>query len=456
MPTFNAVVMAAGQGTRMRSTLPKVLHELCGRPMVAWPVLAAQEAGAATVVVVGSPDVDLSAALPEGTTTAVQPVPDGTGGAVLAALAHLDGDAPVVVLSGDVPLVSAEAIAALVNAHAAGTAAATMVTTELDNATGYGRVVRDADGNVERVVETKAAGDATPEQLAIREVNTGIFCFDGPALAQALPKVGTDNAQGERYLPDALTVLRDEGETVAAHVVDDPGLVLGVNDRVALAEVRAIAQRRIHEQHMRAGVTIVDPASTLIDAEVTIGPDTVVEPSTYLRGATVVGGGARLGPASSIIDSRIGDGAAVRHSYLDQAELEAGASVGPFAYLRPGTVLREGAKAGTFVEIKNSDVGAGTKVPHLSYVGDADIGPGANLGAATITANYNAKTKVKARTTIGAGARTSVDTTLVAPVTVGEGAYTAAGSVVTQDVPDGALAVARARQTNIEGYADRE
>lgn len=447
--------MAAGQGTRMRSALPKVLHELCGRPMVAWPVLAAQQAGAARVVVVGSPDVDLSPALPEGVVAAVQPVPDGTGGAVLAALEHLDADAPVVVLSGDVPLVSAEAIRALVDAHVAGSATATMVTTVLDDATGYGRVVRDAQGNVERVVETKAAGDATPEQLAIREVNTGIFCFDGPALARALPQVGTDNAQGERYLPDALTVLRDEGQTIAAHVVDDPGLVLGVNDRVALAEVRAIAQRRIAEAHMRAGVTIVDPASTVIDVDVTIGADTVVEPSTYLRGRTTVGARAHLGPATSIIDSQVGDGAVVRHSYLEGVVLEQEATVGPFAYLRPGTVLRDGAKAGTFVEIKNSDIGAGTKVPHLSYIGDADVGPRANLGAATITANYNAKAKQKSRTTIGAGARTSVDTTLVAPVTLGDRAYTAAGSVITQDIPDGALGVARPRQKNIEGYADR-
>jgi bifunctional UDP-N-acetylglucosamine pyrophosphorylase/glucosamine-1-phosphate N-acetyltransferase len=452
---FSAVVMAAGQGTRMRSALPKVLHELCGRPMVAWPVLAATAAGAERVVVVGSPDIDLTAGLPAGTRTAVQPVPDGTGGAVLAALPDLATGAPVVVLSGDVPLVSAEALTALVAAHAASGAAATMVTTELPDPSGYGRVVRDADGHVERVVETKADGDATVEQLAIREVNTGIFCFDHAALVSALPRVGTDNAQGEKYLPEVLTLLRAEGATIDAHVVADPGLVLGVNDRVALSEVRALAQRRILEAHMRAGVTIVDPGSTLIDADVTIGRDTTVEPATYLRGATAIGEGAHVGPATTIIDSRLGDDTVVRHSYVQEAELQAGASVGPFAYLRPGTVLRDGAKAGTFVEIKNSDIGAGTKVPHLSYIGDADVGPGTNLGASTITANYNGKTKVKARTTIGADVRTSVDTTIVAPVSLGDGAYTAAGSVVVSDVPSRALAVARARQRNIEGYADR-
>jgi bifunctional UDP-N-acetylglucosamine pyrophosphorylase/glucosamine-1-phosphate N-acetyltransferase len=454
--SFTAVVMAAGQGTRMRSALPKVLHELCGRPMVAWPVLAAIEAGAGRVVVVSSPGVELAAALPEGTRTAVQPVADGTGGAVLAALADVAPGAPVVVLSGDVPLISAEAIARLVAAHAAAGAAATMATTMLDDATGYGRVVRDADGNVERVVETKATGDATPEQLRIREVNTGIFCFDHAALADALPRVGTDNAQGERYLPEVLTLLRAQGATVAAHVVDDPALVLGVNDRVALADVRAIAQRRILEEHMRAGVTIVDPGSTLVDAGITIGQDTVIEPSTYLRGATTVGAGAHLGPDTTIIDTIVGDATTVRHSYVQEAELRAGVTVGPFAYLRPGTLLREGSKAGTFVEIKNSDVGEGTKVPHLSYLGDADVGPNTNLGASTITANYNGKTKTKSRTTIGADVRTSVDTTLVAPVSLGDGAYTAAGSVVVSDVPDRALAIARARQHNIEGYADRE
>jgi bifunctional UDP-N-acetylglucosamine pyrophosphorylase/glucosamine-1-phosphate N-acetyltransferase len=438
--SFTAVVMAAGQGTRMRSATPKVLHEICGRPMVAWPVIAAQEAGADRVVVVSSPNVDLTAALPDGTRTATQPVPDGTGGAVLAALADVAPGLPVVVLSGDVPLVSSQAIQQLVEAHVASGAAATMATTILDDATGYGRVVRDqATGHVERVVETKAPSDATPEELQLREINTGIFCFDQAALADALPRVGTDNAQGEKYLPEVLAVLRDQGDVVAAHVVDDHALVLGVNDRVALADVTALAQRRILEDHMRAGVTIVDPASTRIDAGVTIGQDTTVEPGTSIKGATTIG--ARC---------------AIKCSYVDGATIEDGVSVGPFAYLRPGTRLRANAKAGTFVEIKNSDIGEGTKIPHLSYIGDADVGPDSNLGAATITANYDSKSKTKSRTTIGAGVKTGVDTTLVAPVSLGDGAYTAAGSVVTQDVPARALAVARARQRNVEGYADRE
>jgi bifunctional UDP-N-acetylglucosamine pyrophosphorylase/glucosamine-1-phosphate N-acetyltransferase len=437
--SFSAVVMAAGQGTRMKSATPKVLHEICGRPMVAWPVIAAQEAGADAVVVVSSPSVDLAGALPVSTTTATQPVSDGTGGAVLAALPATTPGVPVVVLSGDVPLVSARAIQELVDAHTASGAAATMATTVLDDAGGYGRVVRDAAGHVERVVETKAPGDATPAELEIREINTGIFCFDHAALADALPRVGSDNAQKEKYLPDVLTLLRADGHVVAAHVVDDPALVLGINDRVQLADVTALAQRRILEHHMRAGVTIIDPASTHIDATVTIGQDTTIEPGTTIKNCTSIG--ARC---------------TIRHSYLDGAMVGDGVSVGPFAYLRPGTRLRDGAKAGTFVEIKNSDIGEGTKVPHLSYIGDADVGPDTNLGAATITANYNGKTKEKTRTTIGAGVRTSVDTTLVSPVSLGDGAYTAAGSVVTQDVPARALAVARARQRNVEGYADRE
>jgi bifunctional UDP-N-acetylglucosamine pyrophosphorylase/glucosamine-1-phosphate N-acetyltransferase len=438
--SFSAVVMAAGQGTRMRSATPKVLHEICGRPMVAWPVIAAQGAGAERVVVVSSPNVDLTPALPEGTRAAVQPVPDGTGGAVLAALPDVAPGLPVVVLSGDVPLVSAAAIQALVDAHTASGAAATMATTVPDDASGYGRVVRHpTTGHVERVVETKAPGDATPEELLIREINTGIFCFDHAALADALPRVGTDNAQGERYLPEVLTLLRDQGDVVAAHVVDDPALVLGINDRVALADVTTLAQRRILEHHMRAGVTIVDPASTRIDVGIAIGQDTTIEAGTTITGATTIG--ARC---------------VIRCSYVDGATIDDGVSVGPFAYLRPGTHLRDGSKVGTFVEVKNSDIGEGTKVPHLSYVGDADVGPNTNLGAATITANYNAKTKAKSRTTIGADVRTSVDTTLVAPVSLGSGSYTAAGSVVTQDVPARALAIARARQHNVEGYADRE
>jgi bifunctional UDP-N-acetylglucosamine pyrophosphorylase / glucosamine-1-phosphate N-acetyltransferase len=428
------LILAAGQGTRMRSSKPKVLHELCGIPMVLWPVRAALAADAGRVVVVDSPARALAEVLPEGVELVVQPRSDGTGGAVRAAADHIDRDASVVVLSGDVPLVSSEAISELVEAHSSSGAAATMATAVLDDPSGYGRVVRDANGSVARVVETKKPGDATDAELEIREVNSGIYAFSGGALLDALPRLTSENAQGELYLPQTLDLLRADGALVAAHVVSDRRLMLGVNDRVALAHVRTLAQRAIVERHMRSGVTIVDPASVEIDIDVEIGQDTVIEPFTTIRGS-----------------SRIGRGCTVRHSYLVDCLLEDGVSIGPFAYLRPGAILRDGAKAGTFVEVKNSDIGAGTKIPHLSYIGDADIGEHSNLGAGTITANYDGH--AKRRTTIGKRVRGGVDTSFVAPVTVGDDAYTAAGSVVTADVPPGALAIARARQENIEGYA---
>jgi bifunctional UDP-N-acetylglucosamine pyrophosphorylase/glucosamine-1-phosphate N-acetyltransferase len=371
---------------------------------------------------------------------AVQERANGTGGAAEAALTAL-ADAPgedgtVVILSGDVPLIGAETIVELLDAHRAAAAQATIATTVLADPTGYGRVVRDAAGAFERVAETKTAGDSTEAEREIHEVNTGVFVFALDALARALPRLSTDNAQGERYLPQTLEVLRAEGAAVAAHVLDDPALVLGVNDLAGLARARETAQRAIHERHMAAGVRIVDPAATVIDVDVTIGADTVIEPFTSIRGGT-----------------RIGTGCTVRHSYLLDCVLEDGVSVGPFAYLRPGTVLRHGAKVGTFVEVKNSDVGAAAKVPHLSYIGDADVGEGSNLGAATITANYDGR--AKHRTTVGSRVRTGVDTTLVAPVSVGDDAFTGAGSVITEDVPAGALGIARERQRNVEDYAER-
>jgi bifunctional UDP-N-acetylglucosamine pyrophosphorylase/glucosamine-1-phosphate N-acetyltransferase len=447
------VILAAGQGTRMRSRTPKMLHDICGRPMIDWTVATALEAGAAKVVVVGSPHGELDGRLPDGVVLAVQPEPNGTGGAVLAAAPELDGTGPVLVLNGDTPLVTPAALRALVDAHGATGAAATLVTTVLDDPTGYGRVVRDADGDVERVVETKRPGDATEEELAIPEINAGVYAFDPSGLVDALGRLGDDNAQGELYLPAAVEILRRDGASVAALTMDDPSLLFGINDRVELARVRGIAQQRILEAHMRAGVTVVAPDTTVVDVDVRIGADTVIEPSTFLRGATTIGERCTLGPLTTAIDATFGDDVSVVHSYVQECEVRSGATVGPFAYLRPGALLREGSKAGTFVEIKNSDIGAGTKVPHLSYVGDADVGPGTNLGAATITANYDGRNKH--RTTIGANVRTSVDTTLVAPVTVGDEAYTGAGSVVTDDVPPGALAIARARQTNIEDYAER-
>ncbi|HEX7298454.1 MAG TPA: bifunctional UDP-N-acetylglucosamine diphosphorylase/glucosamine-1-phosphate N-acetyltransferase GlmU [Solirubrobacteraceae bacterium] len=448
MSSPTVVILAAGQGTRMRSRVPKVLHDLCGQPMIAWSVGAALQAGAGKVVVVDGPERELEGRLPDGVELAVQATPNGTGGAVQAAVGQL-GDETVLVLNGDAPLVTTDVLQGLLEAHAAGGAQATLGSMELEDPSGYGRIVRRGDGSVDRVVETKVEGDATDEELAIREVNAGVYAFDGDALKDALARLTPDNAQGELYLPSTVELL----DRVAAHPLDDPTAMLGVNDRVELARVRALAQARIHAVHMRAGVTIVDPASTLIDVTVGIGADTVVEPSSFLRGTTVVGERCTVGPLTTIIDSTLGDEVAVPHSYLTACEVRDGATVGPFAYLRPGTLLRERAKAGTFVEIKNSDIGEGSKVPHLSYIGDADVGPGTNIGAANVTANYDGSRKH--RTTIGADVYTSVDTTFVAPVTVGDGAYTAANSAITEDVPPGALGIARPRQTNIDGYAER-
>jgi bifunctional UDP-N-acetylglucosamine pyrophosphorylase/glucosamine-1-phosphate N-acetyltransferase len=447
------VILAAGEGTRMRSATPKLLHPLCGLPMIAWPVAAAREAGAGEVVVVDGPDRKLQQALDRSATIAVQQSPNGTADAVKAAAAHFGPGATVVVLNGDVPLIRPGTIKALTDAHARSGAAVTIATMELEDPSGYGRVVRAPDGTVERVVETKAPGDATERELHIREVNTGIFAFDGGSLLQALDEVRADNAQGELYLPDVLPIIRRHERTVLAFELRDPTETLGINDRVGLAQVTALAQRRILEGHMRAGVTIVNPDATVIDVVVTIGQDTVIAPFTCLHGATQIGTRSAIGPGATLIDAKVGDGATVLHAYIKEAEVGDRASVGPFAYLRPGTVLREGSKAGAFVEIKNSDVGAGSKVPHLSYIGDTDIGERSNIGAGTITANYDGYRKH--RTTIGSGVKGGVDTMLVAPVSLGDEAYTAAGSVITEDVPPGALGVGRARQQNIEGYAKR-
>lgn len=448
--------MAAGQGTRMKSAVPKVLHPVCGRALVAWPIAAAKEAGAGRIGVIVSPDRDISGALADGVEAIPQPEANGTGGALRAAAEVVAESETVVVLSGDVPLVSAELIADLLATHVGSGAAATVVTAVLDDAGTYGRVVRSADGSeVERIVEAKGgAGDATAEELEIGEINSGIYAFDGAAVAAVLADLSNDNAQGEYYLPDVLPLLKAAGGHVAAHVSDDPNVILGVNSRVDLAVIEAEARRQILERHMLAGVTIVDPASTWIDVDVEIEPDTRIEPGCSLIGASRVGTGSVVGPHTTMIDAAIGADVHVPHSYLVECAVGDRCNVGPFAYLRPKAELAEGAKAGTFVEIKNSRIGAGTKVPHLSYIGDADVGDGTNLGAATITANYDGY--VKNRTKIGHGARTSVDTTLVAPVEIGDSAYTGAGSVIDEDVPPGALGIARARQTNIEGYAERK
>jgi bifunctional UDP-N-acetylglucosamine pyrophosphorylase/glucosamine-1-phosphate N-acetyltransferase len=344
------VILAAGQGTRMRSTTPKLLHEVCGRPIIAWPVAAARAAGAGKVVVVEGPERPLEGVLDGEVTVAVQKEARGTADAVKAAAAHIDPDGTVIVLNGDHPLITSETLTGLAAARAQSGAAATLATAVLEDPSGYGRVVRAPDGTVERVVETKAPGDATELELRIREISTGIYAFEGAALLAALEQVRSDNAQGELYLPDVVPIIRAGERSVTAHEIADTS-ELGVNDRAQLAAVRAIAQQRIHRHHMLAGVTIVDPATTVIDVEVTIGQDTMIAPFTSLHGRTEIGTGASVGPLSTLIDSRIGARASVVHSYVKEAQVGDRGSVGPFAYLRPGAVVPEGSTTGALVEI---------------------------------------------------------------------------------------------------------
>jgi bifunctional UDP-N-acetylglucosamine pyrophosphorylase/glucosamine-1-phosphate N-acetyltransferase len=444
--------MAAGQGTRMRSDLPKVLHPVCGRPMILWPVMAASAAGADRIVVVVSPDRDLGDVLPDGVETVIQPESDGTGGAARAAIEQIGETDEVVILSGDVPLLSAEVIGDLLEEHRRQDASATVLTAILDDPASYGRVIRAQDGSIEKIVEAKTDGDGTPEELAVREINSGTYVFRAEALAEALPGLENHNSQGEYYLPDALTAIGRSGGRVIAWTSDDRAVNMGVNDRVDLASVEGEARRRIARAHQLAGVTVVDPDSTWIDADVTIGRDARIEPGCSLRGATEIGEEAVIGPLTTVTDCGIGARSSVVHSVLNLCEVLEGCEVGPFAYLRPGARLEDGSKAGTFVEVKNSVLGPGAKVPHLSYVGDADVGEGANLGAGTITANYDGIRKH--RTVIGPGVRIGVDTMLVAPVTVGAEAVTGAGAVIREDVPPGSLSVSENLQRNIEGYTE--
>jgi bifunctional UDP-N-acetylglucosamine pyrophosphorylase/glucosamine-1-phosphate N-acetyltransferase len=438
----------------MRSRLPKVLHPLCGRPMLLWTVHAAREAGADRIVVVLGEEADeVRGVLPDDVEVVIQNPPAGTGDAVAQGRDALAGAEHVIVLSGDHPLLDSSFITALAERHVSSGAAATVTTRELEDPGHYGRIVRNSEGGIDRIVETRNPGDATPEEIAIREINAGTYAFAVGPLFEALRGVRADNSQGEYYLGDVLPLMRAAGHEVAAHLTDDEAIGLGVNTRADLAVVAAAAKARLLEQHMLAGVTVVDPASTLVEAGVTIGEDTTIEPFSLLRGATAVGSGCTVGPGTTLIDSSVADEARVVQSYVQECEVGPRCMVGPFTHLRPGTRMAEGAKAGAFVEIKNSEIGPGVKVPHLSYIGDADLGEGTNIGAGTITANYDGARKH--RTRVGRNVRTGVHTSLVAPVSVGDEAYTGAGSVITEDIPSEALGIARARQENVEGYAER-
>ncbi|GHD14889.1 bifunctional protein GlmU [Streptomyces violarus] len=452
------VVLAAGEGTRMKSATPKVLHELCGRSLVGHVLAAAGELHPENlVVVVGHAREKVTAHLGEiapAVRTAVQAEQNGTGHAVRMGLEALGGsvDGTVVVVCGDTPLLTGATLDALAATHSADGNAVTVLTAEVPDATGYGRIVRDdATGAVTAIVEHK---DATDAQRSIREINSGVFAFDGLLLADALKKVRTDNSQGEEYLTDVLGILREAGHRVGASVAGDHREIAGINNRVQLSEARRILNDRLLNQAMLAGVTVVDPATTWIDVTVTFEQDAVVHPGTQLHGATHLGEGAEVGPNSRLTDTRVGAGARVDNTVAVGAEVGSDASVGPYAYLRPGTRLGAKGKIGTYVETKNATIGEGTKVPHLSYVGDATIGEQSNIGAASVFVNYDGREKH--HTNIGSHCRTGSDNMFVAPVTVGDGAYTAAGSVITKDVPPGSLAVARGQQRNIEGWVARK
>ena len=421
--------------------------------MLHWAIAAAREAGAAKVIAVIRPGEGVEDALPDGVIAAPQTTGEGTGAAVQAARQHVDPGQTVVIMSGDHPLTSVETMRGLVAAHEQEQAAATLLTTDLLDPAAYGRVVRGPDGSVERIVETKYPDQVDPAHLAIREINLGAYAFDGDALYAALDKVGQEH--GEVYLTGVFEVFRREGKPVAAYRTDDVLAAQGINTRKDLMEVERIARMRLIEQHALGGVSFPNPETVVVEVDVQIGEDTVIEPGCVLRGGTSIGKGCTIGPNSTLIDADIGDRVTALHAFITSAVVGDDVSIGPFAYLRPGTRIANGAKIGTYVEVKNSNVGEGTKVPHLSYIGDADIGADSNIAAGNITANYHAGRKTKSRTTIGEGVKTGVDTMFVAPVDVGDGAYTAAGSVITDDVPPGALAVARAEQKNVEGYAER-
>ncbi|MFJ8233056.1 bifunctional UDP-N-acetylglucosamine diphosphorylase/glucosamine-1-phosphate N-acetyltransferase GlmU [Streptomyces sp. NPDC094448] len=452
------VVLAAGEGTRMKSKTPKVLHDICGRSLVGHVVTAARELDPEhLVVVIGHAAEQVRGHLTEryaGTRTAFQAEQNGTGHAVRIALEELGQSVTgtVVVVCGDTPLLSGGTLTALAATHADDGNAVTVLTAEVPDSTGYGRIVRDSvSGAVTAIVEHK---DASEDQRAIREINSGVFAFDGQLLTDALGKVRTDNSQGEEYLTDVLGILREAGHRVGASVAADHREILGINNRVQLAEARGLLNARLLERAMLAGVTVVDPASVQVDATVVFEPDSIVHPGTQLLGATRLAEGAEVGPNTRLTDTVVGAGARVDNAVADRAEIGDGASVGPFAYLRPGTRLGVKAKAGTYVEMKNATIGEGTKVPHLSYVGDATIGDFSNIGAASVFVNYDGE--AKHHTTIGSHCKTGSDNMFVAPVTVGDGAYTAAGSVITKDVPAGSLAVARGQQRNIEGWVARK
>ncbi|MFM6841358.1 MAG: bifunctional UDP-N-acetylglucosamine diphosphorylase/glucosamine-1-phosphate N-acetyltransferase GlmU [Candidatus Planktophila sp.] len=455
MSLETVVILAAGEGTRMKSQTPKVLHKIAGRSLLGHVLAAVETLTPQHVrVVVGSGREKVEqhiAAIAPKVTTVFQEHRGGTGHAAQLALADLKPSGTILILAGDTPMLTGESLAQLLEGHHAGGFTASVLTAEHPDPTGYGRIIRGDDDSLVRIVEEK---DADEFEKAIEEINSGVYAFDAVKLAGAIGKLRNDNAQGELYLTDVIEILRNEGGKIAAVCIEDFTETLGVNDRVQLAEAAALLRDRINEKLMRSGVTIVDPTTTWVDATSTISQDVTLLPGTAISGDSTIGAGAIIGPRTTLVDCTVANGAEIKESYATSAVIGENASVGPFTFLRAGTNLAANTRAGAFVEMKNATVGEGSKVPHLSYVGDASIGEGSNIGAATIFVNYDGVEKH--HTTVGDHVRIGSDSMLVAPITIGDGAYTAAGSVITEDVPAGAMGVGRAKQRNVIGWVLRK
>jgi bifunctional UDP-N-acetylglucosamine pyrophosphorylase / glucosamine-1-phosphate N-acetyltransferase len=452
MSDLVTVVLAAGKGTRMKSVLPKVLHCVGGKSMLQHVLDAARAAGAErNIVVVGFGGEQVKASIGAQAEFVVQKEQLGTGHAVQQTAGLLkNAKGTVMVLCGDTPLLTGDLLKKLYDEHKATGAMATVLTAIMPDATGYGRIIRTASGTVEKIVEHK---DASETERQIREVNSGIYCFEAEALFAALESVNCDNAQGEYYLPDVLEILKNKGEKIWAVAADDYESTLGINSRVQLSGAEKILRRRKNIELMDGGVTIMDPDSTFVDMDVIVGKDTVIYPFTWLEGVTRIGEGCEIGPNSRFTNTTIGNHVTAHFSYAHECEIEDDVIMGPYVHLRPNTKITKNVKIGNFVEVKNSTIGNGSKLPHLSYIGDCDMGSGVNMGCGTITVNYDGKTKF--RTKIGNNSFVGCNSNLVAPVTVGDGAYVGAGSTITKDVPPSDLAIARARQKNIDGWADK-
>jgi len=446
------IILAAGKGTRMKSDLPKVLHPVCGVPMIQHVVAVANQISRRRpLVVIGHKAEKVSVILGEEVDYVLQEKQLGTGHAVMMAAPQLqDFSGDLLVLYGDTPLITTESLTKLVAEHQRAKSSVTVLSVEVENPTGYGRIIRDEHGRLERIVEEK---DASSEEKIVKEVNTGIYIFNYPDLAEALRCIEPKNAQGEYYLTDVIALLAARGKKAGAVPCPNSEELLGPNDRLALAETDRIMRRRILENLMTEGVTIIDPASTYIELQVEIGRDSIIYPGTFLQGKTKIGVGCQIGPYSQLRDSQIGDASIVRFSVLEQVKTGEGVNIGPYSFLRPGTVVEKKGKVGGFVETKNTHIGEGSKVPHLSYIGDCLIGAGVNIGAGTITCNYDGY--AKHQTTIGDEAFIGSNTNLVAPVSVGKGALVGAGSTITKDVPEYALALARSKQINKERWSKR-